>query len=81
MLFNSTKAGADKLNRSAMRKRVSPDCTMYFWGTPVVVEAPTVVEDMSLGIVDCEEEDPPPPSVNNPERIARKAKMPVLHTR
>ena len=81
MLLSSTKAGADKLKRSAMRYKVSPDCTVYFWGTPVVVGAPVEVVAIGSDVVGPDCDALPPPSVSSPEMIARNANSPVLHTR
>jgi hypothetical protein len=52
MLLRATKAGAERLKRSAMRYKVSPDCTVYFCGAPVVVGAPDVVDWARLVLVE-----------------------------
>jgi len=79
MLFSSTSAGALRLNLSAMAYNESPGCTMYFFGTPVVVGAPTVVVVCRTFLSSASDELPP--SVNKPEIIARKANTQVLHNR
>lgn len=54
---------------------------MYICGGPVDVGTPDVVDSCCPAIVDPDVLLVPPPSVNSPDRIAKNAKMPVLHTR
>ena len=80
MLLISTKAGALRLNFCAMANNDSPGCTTYLRSSPaatVVVVATTVVEFCGLESLGPDE----PPSVSNPEMMARKTNTPVLHNK
>jgi hypothetical protein len=79
ILLSSTSAGALKLNLCAIEKRDSPDCTVYVFGTYVVVGPPKVVVVLteSSGADDVDV----PLSVNSPLRIARAANAHVLHSK
>lgn len=77
ILFNSTRAGADKLNFSAMEYNESPDCTVYSRTATkaVVVLCATVV------VVADGDESPDPFPVKRPDKIAKAANTQVLHNK
>lgn len=77
ILFSSTRAGADKLNFSAMEYSESPDCTVYSRTATnaVVVLCATVV------VVADDDESPDPFPVKSPDKIAKAANTHVLHNK
>ena len=80
MLFNSTSAGALRLNFIAIAKSDSPDCTTYVRGA-VVGPGATVVVVAAPGKRVVSLTEPEPPSVRSPEMIARNTNAHVLHNR
>jgi len=78
ILLSSTSAGALRLKRCAIENRDSPDCTVYDFGTYVVVGPPKVVVVIATVVSDDADE---PPLVNRLLRIARAANAHVLHNR
>jgi hypothetical protein len=81
MLFNSTSAGALRLNFIAIAKSDSPDCTTYVRGAVVGPGAIVVVVVPTPGTSVVSLAEPEPPSVRRPEMIARKTNAHVLHNR
>jgi hypothetical protein len=80
MLFNSTRAGALRLNFMAIANSDSPACTTYVRGAVVGPVATVVVVALPCtSVVSLAE--PEPPSVRSPEMIARNTKAHVLHNR
>ena len=78
ILLSSTSAGALRLKRCAIENRDSPDCTVYDFGTYVVVGPPKVVVVIATVVSDDVDD---PLSVKRPLRIARAANAHVLHNR
>lgn len=75
ILFNSTSAGAERLNFSAIAKSDSPGCTVY---SRTDVNAVVVVASTAVVVVavDAESLDPPEMSA---DRTARDVNTAVLH--
>jgi len=80
MLFNSTRAGALRLNFMAIANRDSPDCTTYVRGAVVGPVAMVVVVPVAWTTV-VSLAEPDPPSVRRPEMMARNTNAHVLHNR
>ena len=79
-MFNSTSAGALRLNFMAIANSDSPDCTTYVRGAVVGPVAMVVVVPVTWTTV-VSLVEPDPPSVRRPEMMARNANAHVLHNR
>lgn len=75
ILFSSTRAGADRLNFSAIAKSDSPGCTVY---SRTEVSAVVVVASTAVVVVAVDGESPDPPETSA-ERTASDVNTAVLH--
>ena len=75
ILFNSTRAGADRLNFSAIANSDSPGCTVY---SRTEVNAVVVVASTTVVVVADDDESSDPPEMSA-ERTASEVNTAVLH--